>query len=300
MSVHEEDWKYDGDDDSDFSPKSKKTNNKNKKKIVKKRKQSNNNISSKKEKKQKKIQEKGKAKSKTKQPKKSIEDQESLILEYMLAQNRPHNSTNVFSNLKVVRKAHVPRILDKLCDEKKLCLKQFKKSKIYFYNQDILPSKSTEELTVMDEKISQLDEKLKGTLQEISQQKNEIQHLSSQLSDDELSQKIQEFSTILEEKSKKIENLENKNQQILTKEQVDGLQKKFDTLYKAWKKRKRAAKDMMDTVLENAPRYLTRKKFMEKLCIETDEDSNHDIKQFEKLYQPNKKKTPMNRFMIRY
>ena len=105
----------------------------------------------------------------------------------MLAQNRPYSAQNVFDNLHgKVKKALVPKILDKLVADGKLQMKEYGKARIYLGNQDQYPEVSNDELERMDSENAQLKEKLMNMTQEVDGLEKELAGILSELTDQEI------------------------------------------------------------------------------------------------------------------
>jgi hypothetical protein len=131
---------------------------------------------------------------------KVLSEKDSLpaILEYMISQNRPYSVQNVFDNLHgKVKKALVPKILDKLVADNKLQVKEYGKARIYLGNQDQYPEVSKEELEQMDNKNAELKESLNLIVQQVDALEKELALILSEPTDQEIEREIEENSRLV-------------------------------------------------------------------------------------------------------
>lgn len=209
---------------------------------------------------------------------------EEVILKYMLDQNRPFSALQVYENLhRTIKKAQVPRILDKLVEEGKLVMKAFKKNKIYHANQDQFPEVDSTEVARMDEEIDRLTAGLRQAEATAKHLEAEIAEITKQPTTAEAEAEIQRLEKELAEKKAKLAALTTDSKSV-TQADVDQAQRKFNEYFKAWKQRKAAVLEMVTMATENMS--MKPKKFMEARGIETDEDVNVNIKDFEQFFKP--------------
>ena len=83
----------------------------------------------------------------------------------MIRQNRPYSIQNIMDNLRgAIPKKICETVLDTLCEEKVLQLKEYGKAKIYLANQENFPTSNPEQLATIDNQIKLNKEKIE-TLQ---------------------------------------------------------------------------------------------------------------------------------------
>ncbi|KAJ3068885.1 hypothetical protein HDU99_003079, partial [Rhizoclosmatium hyalinum] len=159
---------------------------------------------------------------------------------YMIAQNRPYNSTDVFTNLhSKIGKTLVGKILDKLVEEKEITGKAFGKTMVYFANQDASDVPSTEEMREMDLQIASL--------------KEEAATLKAE------NEKLEERLQALRSGTRKL-TVEDKNR----------ADKKLDANRKEWRVRRKYFKDAWNMMNESMTRQQAND-ILEEIGIETDE-----------------------------
>ncbi|KAI9334959.1 Tat binding protein 1-interacting protein-domain-containing protein [Obelidium mucronatum] len=91
--------------------------------------------------------------------KQKTDEARATILKYIITQNRPYNSTDVYNNLhSSIGKTLVGKILEKLAKDKEITAKAFGKTTIYFPNQNADDIPSAEETREIDVKIASLKE----------------------------------------------------------------------------------------------------------------------------------------------
>lgn len=222
----------------------------------------------------------------------SEEQGEVMILDYLNRANRPYSHTQIFENLHgVVKKAAVPRCLDKLALEGKIQLKTFKKTKIYLADQSRYPPLDQEALGALDQSITDLTERVKERSQAVDSLEKKVGALGGVMSDEALDKEIAAMETKVEESKCKLETMTS-GTSLFSKEDIIKRQIAFNNYFLGWKKRKKAVNEMVEVILENAPKSQTKKKLFEKLGVETDEEAFPpvDLKALEPLFQKMAKK----------
>ena len=196
---------------------------------------------------------------------------ESAILEYLQQQNRPYSAVDVFNNLhKEFGKTAVVKALETLAEEKKIIEKTYGKQKIYAPLQNEHEEYDESQLKALDLQISDLQEKVTVLQQESKLLEGQATTLKHQLTTNDALSKIQFLEKENEALKEKIFSLKN-NSSLVLKDEVKKIQTKKDTLLTFWKKRKRMADDILDTILEGYPK--SKKELLEEAGLETDEDA---------------------------
>lgn len=210
---------------------------------------------------------------------------EQMILEYLTKSNRPYSHTQVFENLHgVIKKVSVPRLLEKLASAGKIRLKVFKKTKIFLADQSRFPPLDNVKIAELDESIELARAQLKERGEAVAKLEKEVASLGSVLSDDGLAKQLESIEKKVSETKEKLAAMSGST--LTSKDDIRKMQMRFNVVYLAWKKRKRAVDEMAEAVLENAPKSKTKKKFFEQAGVESDEEANApDIKTFEQYYK---------------
>lgn len=196
----------------------------------------------------------------------------SIILAYLNEKNRPYSAQDVFLNLQKqhgLGKTAVVKTMELLATEGKIKEKMYGKQKIYFADQSQFKDVSDEDLKEMDSQISKLNAELQTLSQNCRQLDSELKDLNSSLTTEEITKEnkqLKEESSGYKTRLEKIKSATNH----VTPEEKEKVYKERNLYVKEWKKRKRLASDMMNSILEGYPK--SKKEFLEEVGVETDED----------------------------
>jgi 26S proteasome regulatory subunit (ATPase 3-interacting protein) len=167
-------------------------------------------------------------------------------------------------------KTAVQRALDQLVDEGTVREKTYGKQKIYFADQSKFSPFKSEAVANLDTELAEVTAEFRELNEEVRKLESEASGLTNEKSVDEL---IDEDKLLDDE----IEKLE---QRLLAVKQNSGgvdpavnrkVRNKWNKYVSEWRKRKRLATGVMDMLLESCP--MPKKKMIEEIGIETDEDS---------------------------
>ena len=207
------------------------------------------------------------------------------VLDYMTSANRPYSTNDVFLNLhKEHGKPAVQRVIDQLVTDNKLKVKMNGKQSCYFVNQDSFTTCSEEELTLLDTKCKEADDQAKTVGNSVKQKEAKLRSLVNSLTE---SQAKEELDRVLDENRQLLERLaklENnqevvyicsisffycKHLQVVSAEDKAKINLLHCTTVSLWKKRKRMATDVLDSVLESWPK--SKQSLMEEVGVDSDE-----------------------------
>ncbi|TNN41368.1 Homologous-pairing protein 2 [Liparis tanakae] len=228
----------------------------------------------------------------------------TVILAYLNEKNRPYSSQDIFCNLQKQHgfgKTAVVKAMELLALEGKIKEKLYGKQKIYFADQTQFTNVNEGDLKELDGQISQLSAEVQTLTQSCRQldagniqvkafglsllgyrRKMEVQHsgvleeihelkeLSAALTTEEMASEIQELKAECSGYRARLEKIKSATNHV-TPEEKEKVYKDREVYVKEWKKRKRLASDMMDSILEGYPK--SKKQFLEEVGVETDEDS---------------------------
>ncbi|CAI5675972.1 unnamed protein product [Oreochromis niloticus] len=195
-----------------------------------------------------------------------------LILAYLNEKNRPYSAQDVFSNLQKqhgLGKTAVVKAMELLALEGKIKEKIYGKQKIYFADQAQFKDVNDADLKSMDHQISELSGEVQSLTQSCRQLDAELKELNSSLTTEEMVSEIQELKAECSGYRARLEKIKSASNHI-TPEEKDKVYKERDLYVKEWKKRKRLASDMINSILEGYPK--SKKEFLEEVGVETDED----------------------------
>ena len=197
-----------------------------------------------------------------------------VLLEYLTKQNRPYNAGDIESNLKKDHgfgKSLVTRVLESLSVEGKVKEKTYGKQKIYFVVQTSDSTMSEEEITKMEHVVNMRKAEISDLAKEIKEMETAIHKRLSRPSAAQLRKDIAEEKEAIVKLKTKLGELKE-----ITKgadpEKQKALKKKRDLRVGEWRKRKRIAMGILDTILEGYPK--SKKALIEEIGqFDTDEDA---------------------------
>eukprot|EP01098_Paradermamoeba_levis_P005720 TRINITY_DN2398_c0_g1_i1.p1 TRINITY_DN2398_c0_g1~~TRINITY_DN2398_c0_g1_i1.p1 ORF type:complete len:228 (-),score=66.07 TRINITY_DN2398_c0_g1_i1:135-818(-) len=223
----------------------------------------------------------------SKKTKKSDNDAEEQIWEYMRKQNRPYNIQTLVTNLhESVSKKQAETVLDALVKKGKITEKEFGKTKIYWSNQQELPDVDKEGLAKLEDQIEELKE-LKQTLaEEVKNKTAEYKKVAAAPKTAELDEQIQLLEKENQELSTRLAALQ-KGTKMVSPESRAKVKKAHEAALTAYKKRKRMCMEMINQIQEVNDKSL--KALMEDVGLETDEDAGFVLDDKSKQTNTNKR-----------
>ncbi|KAM9844215.1 homologous-pairing protein 2 homolog [Aulostomus maculatus] len=196
----------------------------------------------------------------------------TLILAYLNEKNRPYSAQDVFGNLQKqhgLGKTAVVKAMELLAVEGKIKEKTYGKQKIYFADQAQFKDVNDADLKAMDSQISELSAELQTLTQSCRQLDAELKELNSSLTTEEMTSEIQELKTECSGYQARLDKIKSATNHV-TPEEKEKVYKERNVYVKEWRKRKRLASDMINTILEGYPK--SKKEFLDEVGVETDED----------------------------
>uniref|UniRef100_A0A8C9TNH7 PSMC3 interacting protein n=1 Tax=Scleropages formosus TaxID=113540 RepID=A0A8C9TNH7_SCLFO len=128
---------------------------------------------------------------------------------------------------------------------------------------------SDADLGDLDGRIAELNSQVQTVTQSCKKLDAALKELQSSLTTEEMTKEVEELKQeccACRERLKGIKSADNH----VTPEEKEKVYKERNAYLKEWKKRKRLASDMIDSILEGYPK--SKKQFLEEVGIETDED----------------------------
>ncbi|XP_077412787.1 homologous-pairing protein 2 homolog isoform X1 [Vanacampus margaritifer] len=196
----------------------------------------------------------------------------AVILAYLNAKNRPYSAQDVFCNLQKqhgLGKTAVVKSMELLALEGKIKEKTYGKQKIYFADQAQFKDVNDADLKAMDVRIAKVNDKTQTLSQSCRQLNAELKDLNSSLTTQEMMSEIARLRDECSGCHERLDKIKSASNHA-TPEEKDKVLKEHNIYVKEWRKRKRLASDMMDTILEGYPK--SKKEFLEEVGVETDED----------------------------
>ncbi|XP_019731328.1 homologous-pairing protein 2 homolog [Hippocampus comes] len=196
----------------------------------------------------------------------------AVILAYLNEKNRPYTSQDVFCNLQKqhgLGKTAVVKSMELLALEGKIKEKIYGKQKIYFADQSQFKDVNDADLKVMDSHIAKLNEEMQVLNQSCRHLEAELKELNNSLTSQEMTSEITRLRDECSGCRERLDKIKSATNHV-TPEEKDKVLKEHNVYVKEWRKRKRLASDMMDSILEGYPK--SKKEFLEEVGVETDED----------------------------
>ena len=202
---------------------------------------------------------------------------ETTILNYLMRTNRPYSVNDIHNNLQKtdgLTKASAQKAIDQLVIRQEIKEKVNGKSKVYFIDQDKLGSISPEEMKQLEDQINLLTQEIAAVTAELKPKEQQLALEKKGLSLAE----IREQTAALDKENGELEQRLDKLRDAVNNvdpEEFKKIKTERKLLVGEWRKRKRMATDILDTLLEHLPKK--KKELCEEIGIETDEDVNCQI-----------------------
>ncbi|PRP89718.1 nuclear receptor coactivator [Planoprotostelium fungivorum] len=211
-----------------------------------------------------------------KEKKAKVTDKEAqkMVLEYMEQQNRPYNAQIITDNLRgAVGKAQATKVLDALVDSGQLTVKEAGKQKIYWRTQE--DSAEPRDIQGLDSKIASMKQELTVLNDEVKDLSTNLKNITSLPTDKEADSRIAAAEALtlnsLQNKDLKarLDAIKN-NAKPVSDAQKKKIEKEYETSKGTWRKRKRMAKNIIDTIGEGTGKKY--KECKEEIGFEDDDD----------------------------
>ena len=198
-------------------------------------------------------------------------DKSELVMKYMREQNRPFGVALLMSNLHdAVGKKELQAILDQEAEKGTLVKKMFGSSPFYWLSQKDLGKASEAELKAIDGKIAETQNLLKMVQAEVGALGAAAKMWDSAPTDEEAEQLILQLEAETLEMSNRLKKL-RAGQPTMGEGDRKALEKRHETSRLEWRRRKRLAMGVIDTLREEANMKMSELK--DTPGIETDSDA---------------------------
>lgn len=202
--------------------------------------------------------------------KKSDDEASDAVLNYLTKQNRPYSAVDIFSNLhKKFGKTAVQRSLEKLASKGVITEKINGKQKVYAPKQDQFGEYDENEVKKIDEKIRLSQEKLKQLQETLKTQDAELRNVNSTLTTEDAKARLEDLTNKCNKYQERIKDIKSASNHV-TPEEKDKIYKEHKLYVQSWRKRKRMATEILNSILEGYPK--PKKQLFEDIGIETDEE----------------------------
>lgn len=182
-------------------------------------------------------------------PKQELPDEEQVVLDYMVTQNRPYSALNVCDNLRgVIKKPQVIKILDHLTELGKVQAKDFGKARVYLVDQQGLPTSTDEELAELDAEITEKQAAVNEIAEEVKELKEKIKERGRLLTAAQLQDEVTRL--IVESKRQEEELEASAGITPVSDEQRNAVQKRLQMMQTAAKSRQRLCMNIVHSLSE--------------------------------------------------
>ncbi|OTF73395.1 homologous-pairing protein 2-like protein [Euroglyphus maynei] len=209
----------------------------------------------------------------------NIDDAKLEVKNFLTNASRPYSCTDVANNFQnKYNKSLIQKSLDSLVEQNDVIEKLNGKQKIYFISQENIDF-NEESMKLVNGKIEQHNQLINELKQSINEKKEKLNVLKNHVSIEELQDRLSQLQAQVDELRLQVKEYESKHS--TTDDMDDDIERKSvltlkrKKLVDEWRKRKRMATGMINTIMENCPKK--KKDFFEEVGIETDEDYNVDI-----------------------
>ncbi|CAF0715907.1 unnamed protein product [Brachionus calyciflorus] len=198
---------------------------------------------------------------------------ETIVLEYLVEQNKPFSAQDITNNLDgKLGKTVITNSLEKLAADNRIIEKLYGKQKVYMALQKIDTVNIKGQLRDLDEKIITSGAELNRIKQDNLKIESQLKSYGDKIPIKELESRIGDVNSEIQDLEKRIKLLKSSNVKIVSKEEKKKLDKEIEKYAKQWRKLKRIGKEMMDSILDNC--NVKKKDLIEDLCIVLDEHEN--------------------------
>lgn len=194
-----------------------------------------------------------------------LKNASKAVVDYLDKLTKPDSLQSISNNLVDFGKSDVTKALNSLVENETVKEKTYGKSKIYYINQKNLNKGKQLDVAELDRLIMDKREILRTIENNIKEKETELKEFDGKLSKKQLDEEIGTYRTKIEEvevKLKEITNAKKKNQVKADKYKNIN----YETVSKECRKRKRIAKDIVDSLLEFQPK--NKKRLLEDIGIE--------------------------------
>jgi cell division septum initiation protein DivIVA len=185
-----------------------------------------------------------------------------------------------------VKKAAADRSLASLVAKGIVNKKEYGKINIFILTQDKLDLPDPEEVVRVDAAIKELIEQISEYGSALDDLRGQVGQLQTVRTVQEAKDEVARLNENIASKEAKLEKLGD-GSNLLSKEDKAKVELQYFKFLSAWKKRKRMARNIADTVGESSGMKATE--FFEKIGVETDEEMNSNITDFPDIQNPLKK-----------
>lgn len=179
-----------------------------------------------------------------------------IILNYMLIQTRPYNTTNIFDELNgQINKQQIQHTLDSLTTESKLISKEYNNTKLYMINQSTLEQVSQDQINIVDNNIKYYKDKLNTLTLQYQQKQNELTQLTHEYTDEQIDiliTQMKEKKQMLLNKVSQIQMIMNNidNSGVIQEDKMEQYEKIYNNMLLKYKTIRKVCLNIIDQIAD--------------------------------------------------
>ena len=178
-----------------------------------------------------------------------------IILNYMLIQTRPYNTTNIFDELNgQINKQQIQHTLDSLTTESKLISKEYNNTKLYMINQSTLEQVSQDQINIVDNNIKYYKDKLNTLTLQYQQKQNELTQLTHEYTDEQIDiliTQMKEKKQMLLNKVSQIQmKMNNVDNNIIQEDKMEQYEKIYNNMLLKYKTIRKVCLNIIDQIAD--------------------------------------------------
>ena len=178
-----------------------------------------------------------------------------IILNYMLIQTRPYNTTNIFDELNgQINKQQIQYTLDSLTTESKLISKEYNNTKLYMINQSTLEQVSQDQINIVDNNIKYYKDKLNTLTLQYQQKQNELTQLTHEYTDEQIDiliTQMKEKKQMLLNKVSQIQmKMNNVDNNIIQEDKMEQYEKLYNNMLLKYKTIRKVCLNIIDQIAD--------------------------------------------------
>ncbi|KJE95582.1 hypothetical protein CAOG_006022 [Capsaspora owczarzaki ATCC 30864] len=191
----------------------------------------------------------------------AVDNDESVILDYLNKQNRPYSAIDIFNNLHgAVGKTAVTKALASLTAGEKIIEKEYGKQHVYCPRQDQFEIPDEAELDQLDQTIDELRDQLREENVKVS---------GASMKTVDIIARVAALRTKNAANMERLEKLKT-GTKLVSSAEIARVKKNYTTAHTAWRSRKKMCMNVIDQVMESYPK--PKAHLIDLVKMETDEE----------------------------
>ena len=183
------------------------------------------------------------------------DEPKDIILNYMLIQTRPYNTTIIFDELHgQITKKQIQHTLDSLTTESKLISKEYNNTKLYMINHSIIEQASQDQIDTVDNNIKYYKDKLNTLALQYQQKQNELQQITHEYTDEQIDALIMQMKERKKTLINKVTQIQmqknNVDNVIIHEDKMEHYEKIYNNMLLKYKTIRKVCLNIIDQIAE--------------------------------------------------